>query len=199
MITVTCPTPDDTRACARKLAAMLKPLDVIVLAGGLGAGKTLFTAGLAAGLGIDEPVVSPSFVLVRQYDSGFLPLDHGLHCGQGRLGFGIREFEVRAKLCSTRLVSLELLFQIVRIADGHEDHRYHAADYPDACPHPLWAPQHVGPSRSQDAEFRGIQHWPLMVPRPLRKFRLRRSRCSRRSSTGVDRGVSTGCACRQGH
>jgi tRNA threonylcarbamoyladenosine biosynthesis protein TsaE len=89
MITVTCPTPDDTRTCARKLAAMLKPLDVIVLAGGLGAGKTLFTAGLAAGLGIDEPVVSPSFVLVRQYDSGFLPL---VHVDVYRLG-SLNEFD----------------------------------------------------------------------------------------------------------
>jgi tRNA threonylcarbamoyladenosine biosynthesis protein TsaE len=68
---------------------MLKPGDVIVLSGSLGAGKTLFTSGVAAGLGIDEPVVSPSFVLVRQYDSGFLPL---VHADVYRLG-SLNEFD----------------------------------------------------------------------------------------------------------
>lgn len=76
MIHIHCPTESDTRAVARKLAACLAPGDVVVLAGGLGAGKTLFTSGVAAGLGIEEPVVSPSFVLVRPYDSGFLPMVH---------------------------------------------------------------------------------------------------------------------------
>ncbi|HIE22412.1 MAG TPA: tRNA (adenosine(37)-N6)-threonylcarbamoyltransferase complex ATPase subunit type 1 TsaE, partial [Acidimicrobiia bacterium] len=52
------------------------PGDVVLLSGGLGVGKTRFTAGLAAGLGVEEQVVSPSFVLVRRYDSGFLPLIH---------------------------------------------------------------------------------------------------------------------------
>jgi tRNA threonylcarbamoyladenosine biosynthesis protein TsaE len=48
----------------------------MVLAGSLGAGKTLFAGGLASGLGVEEDVVSPSFVLVRQYSSGFLPFIH---------------------------------------------------------------------------------------------------------------------------
>lgn len=76
MIEVPCATPDDTRALASRLGSLIHPDDVIVLAGPLGSGKTLFTGGLAAGLGVDEPVVSPSFVLVRQYDTGFLPLVH---------------------------------------------------------------------------------------------------------------------------
>ncbi len=76
MIEIHCPTEDDTRALGRKLAASLRPGDVIVLAGGLGAGKTTFTMGLAAGLGVEEPVVSPSFVLVREYRTGFIPLVH---------------------------------------------------------------------------------------------------------------------------
>lgn len=76
MFEVHCPTPDDTRAFAGKLAALVRPDDVIVLAGGLGAGKTLFVGGLAAGLGVEEPIVSPSFVLVRQYRTGFIPLIH---------------------------------------------------------------------------------------------------------------------------
>ena len=76
MIEARCPTEADTRAVARRLAASLRPGDVVLLAGGLGVGKTLFTAGLAAGLGVDEQVVSPSFVLVRRYRTGFLPLVH---------------------------------------------------------------------------------------------------------------------------
>lgn len=73
---IRCPTEADTAAVARKLAATLRPGDIILLAGGLGVGKTLFTTGLAAGLGIEEQVLSPSFVLVRHYRSGFLPLVH---------------------------------------------------------------------------------------------------------------------------
>lgn len=73
---VTCPTEADTRAFAGRLASALRPGDVVLLAGTLGAGKTLFTGGLAAGLGVEEQVVSPSFVLVRQYHSGFMPVIH---------------------------------------------------------------------------------------------------------------------------
>lgn len=73
---VRCPTETDTRALAGRLASELRPGDVVLLAGELGSGKTLFTGGLAAGLGVDEPVVSPSFVLVRKYESGFIPVIH---------------------------------------------------------------------------------------------------------------------------
>lgn len=76
MIEITCPGEADTRAFAGRLASALRPDDVILLAGRLGCGKTVFTGGLAAGLGVDEQVVSPSFVLVRQYRSGFMPLIH---------------------------------------------------------------------------------------------------------------------------
>ncbi len=76
MFEVHCPTADDTRAFAGRLASLVRPDDVIVLAGGLGAGKTLFVGGLAAGLGVEEAVVSPSFVLVRHYRTGFIPVIH---------------------------------------------------------------------------------------------------------------------------
>ncbi len=49
---------------------------MLAISGPLGAGKTAFVGGLAEGLGIDEPVTSPSFVLMRRYDSGFVPLVH---------------------------------------------------------------------------------------------------------------------------
>lgn len=76
MIQVRCVTPEDTEALGGRVASSLRPGDIVLLAGGLGAGKTLFTRGLATGLGVDEPVLSPSFVLVRQYRSGFMPLVH---------------------------------------------------------------------------------------------------------------------------
>jgi tRNA threonylcarbamoyladenosine biosynthesis protein TsaE len=76
VITVRCPAESDTIAFARRLAAALRPGDVILLSGSLGSGKTLFTSGLASGLGVEEAVVSPSFVLVREYRSGFMPLVH---------------------------------------------------------------------------------------------------------------------------
>jgi len=89
MIEVRCPAEADTQAVGRKLAPTLRPGDIILLAGGLGVGKTLFTAGLAAGLGVEEQVVSPSFVLVRQYRTGFLPI---VHVDVYRLG-SINEFD----------------------------------------------------------------------------------------------------------
>lgn len=89
MIQATCPLPEDTEALGARLAASLRPGDVIVLAGGLGAGKTLLTKGIATGLGVDEPVVSPSFVLVREYKTGFIPV---IHADVYRLGT-INEFE----------------------------------------------------------------------------------------------------------
>lgn len=76
MIEVRCPTEADTQAFAARLASSLRPGDIVLLSGGLGVGKTLFTKGLAVGLGVEEQVVSPSFVLVRHYNSGFLPITH---------------------------------------------------------------------------------------------------------------------------
>lgn len=89
MIEVRCPTPQDTEALGRRVSSSLRPGDIVVLAGGLGAGKTLFTRGIATGLGVDEPVVSPSFVLVREYRSGFIPV---VHADVYRLG-SINEFD----------------------------------------------------------------------------------------------------------
>lgn len=76
MIVVEAPTVADTRQVARTLAALVRQGDIIVLEGGLGAGKTAFVGGLAEGLGVSELVTSPTFVLVKRYDDGFMPLVH---------------------------------------------------------------------------------------------------------------------------
>ena len=68
-------SPDETRALGRAIAALLEPGDVVLLAGDLGAGKTTFAQGLAEGLGVTEPVVSPTFTLAREYE-GRLKMVH---------------------------------------------------------------------------------------------------------------------------
>ena len=75
-VEVCCPRTADTANLAARLAPMLQAGDIVLLVGELGSGKTLFAGGLAAGLGVEEAVTSPSFVLVRQYRTGFLPLTH---------------------------------------------------------------------------------------------------------------------------
>lgn len=67
---------DETKALAESLAPVLRPGDVLVLAGDLGAGKTTFVQGLAAGLGIVERVTSPTFILMKEYLGGKFPLMH---------------------------------------------------------------------------------------------------------------------------
>jgi tRNA threonylcarbamoyladenosine biosynthesis protein TsaE len=66
-----------TLAAGRLLGALLRGGDVVALSGPLGAGKTHFVKGIARGIGVsaDEPVVSPTFVLVREY-AGDLTLYH---------------------------------------------------------------------------------------------------------------------------
>lgn len=60
-------TPDQTRALAAAVAGVCLPGDILLLAGDLGAGKTTFAQGFGDGLGVAEPVTSPTFTLVRQY------------------------------------------------------------------------------------------------------------------------------------
>lgn len=70
------PTADDMRALGARIAELLRPGDLVVLAGGLGAGKTTFVQGVGAGLGVTTPVVSPTFVIARVHRDGRVPLVH---------------------------------------------------------------------------------------------------------------------------
>ena len=68
--------PEDTFVLGQKIGELVKPGTVISLVGDLGVGKTVFTQGLAKGLGIMEPVNSPTFTIVQVYDGGRLPFYH---------------------------------------------------------------------------------------------------------------------------
>lgn len=75
MLELTTSSPDQTLALGMRLAGLMRAGDVVLLNGRLGSGKTLLTSGIAGGLGVDDPVTSPTFVIVRHYE-GFLGLTH---------------------------------------------------------------------------------------------------------------------------
>ena len=66
----------ETRALGERIAAGLRPGDVVLLEGDLGAGKSELTRGIARGLGVTETVTSPSFTILNVYESGRCPLYH---------------------------------------------------------------------------------------------------------------------------
>jgi tRNA threonylcarbamoyladenosine biosynthesis protein TsaE len=70
------PGAADTRALGRDLAGLLEAGDLVVLVGPLGAGKTALTQGIGEGLGVREPVTSPTFVIARVHTGGRVPLVH---------------------------------------------------------------------------------------------------------------------------
>jgi tRNA threonylcarbamoyladenosine biosynthesis protein TsaE len=74
-MTIRTGSPEATRAVAAALGRLLEPGDVVSLVGDLGAGKTAFAQGLAAGLGVDGPVTSPTFTIVQEYE-GRIPVAH---------------------------------------------------------------------------------------------------------------------------
>lgn len=67
---------DETRQLGAALAELTRAGDLLLLAGDLGAGKTAFTQGLGRGLGVDEPITSPTFTLAREYQGTRLRLHH---------------------------------------------------------------------------------------------------------------------------
>ncbi len=69
-------SPEETFAVGRELAMTAEPGRVYTLIGDLGVGKTVFTQGMAEGLGIEEPVNSPTFTIVQVYEEGRMPFYH---------------------------------------------------------------------------------------------------------------------------
>ena len=67
---------EETYALGEKIGQEAKPGEVYTLIGDLGVGKTVFTQGVAAGLGITEPVSSPTFTIVQIYEEGRMPFYH---------------------------------------------------------------------------------------------------------------------------
>lgn len=67
---------EETYALGKKIGERAKPGMVLSLIGDLGVGKTVFTQGLAKGLGIEEPISSPTFTIVQVYEEGRLPFYH---------------------------------------------------------------------------------------------------------------------------
>jgi len=88
---------DQTEALGRRLAAILPPGAVITLYGNLGAGKSVLARGIARGMGITEPVTSPTFAIVQEYraphDRWFYHLDlYRIRNDADALAFGIEEY-----------------------------------------------------------------------------------------------------------
>ena len=69
-------SPEQTEALGAALARRLGPGSVVAFTGDLGAGKTAFVRGMAAGLGVHTRVTSPTFTIVNEYEDGRLPLFH---------------------------------------------------------------------------------------------------------------------------
>ena len=69
-------SPEETFQFGEKLGREAKPGQIYTLNGDLGTGKTVFTKGFAAGLGITEPVNSPTFTIVQIYEEGRMPFYH---------------------------------------------------------------------------------------------------------------------------
>lgn len=72
---------EETYKIGEQMGREAKAGDVLCLLGDLGVGKTVFTQGFAAGLGITEPVSSPTFTIVQTYDEGRIPFYHLMFTG----------------------------------------------------------------------------------------------------------------------
>jgi tRNA threonylcarbamoyladenosine biosynthesis protein TsaE len=69
-------SPEETRSLGERLSHALRPGDVLVFKGDMGAGKSVLARGIAGGLGITGPIASPTFTILQAYDSGRLPFYH---------------------------------------------------------------------------------------------------------------------------
>lgn len=68
--------PEETFELGRRIGKNIKPGSIVTLSGDMGVGKTVFAQGFAKGMGINEPINSPTFTIVQVYDEGKMPLYH---------------------------------------------------------------------------------------------------------------------------
>ena len=97
-------SPQETEALGQKLGQMLPAGTVIAYRGDLGAGKTAFTRGLARGLGIQDPVTSPTYTIVNEYLGGRVSLFHfdmyRLHSADDLFDIGWDDYLERQGICA---------------------------------------------------------------------------------------------------
>ncbi len=90
-----CKSEAETSAAGEKFGALLRGGDIVLLSGELGAGKTVFTKGIAKALGVKESVLSPTFTIMNEYDGEKLRLCHfdayRLRCGDDVVEVGLAE------------------------------------------------------------------------------------------------------------
>ena len=122
----------ETEAIGAELAASLQAGAVLAFSGDLGAGKTAFVRGLARGLGISDPITSPTFTIVNEYEGGRLPLFHfdlyRLHSEEDLFDIGWEDFLARGGVCAVEWSekipdALEDGYLRVDIRRGEEDHQ----------------------------------------------------------------------------
>jgi tRNA threonylcarbamoyladenosine biosynthesis protein TsaE len=75
-LTLTTTTPSATKRLGQRIGRLLRPGDVVLLSGELGAGKTVLAQGIGAGLGVADPIKSSSFVIMNEYDGAELRMFH---------------------------------------------------------------------------------------------------------------------------
>jgi len=113
---ITLPTVADTFEFGERLAPLLKPGDLIILNGPLGAGKTVLVQGIGAGLGVEGRVTSPTFVIARVH-KGQLPL---VHVDAYRLGdFEIDDLDLDASVEDSVTVVEWGTGKVERLADSY--------------------------------------------------------------------------------
>ena len=113
-------SPKETEQLGAQLAARLLPGTILAYRGDLGAGKTAFTRGLARGLGIADPVTSPTYTIVNEYLGGRLPLFHfdmyRLTCSDDLFDIGWEDYLERGGICAVEWSE--------NVADAMEDAIY---------------------------------------------------------------------------
>ena len=97
-------SPAETEKIGAALSKILAPGAVIAYRGDLGAGKTAFTRGLARGLGVNDPVTSPTYTIVNEYLGGRMPLFHfdmyRLHSADDLWDIGWEDYLERGGICA---------------------------------------------------------------------------------------------------